>query len=297
MSKTLKQNRMNQILYISIGSVLALLILCIVLFYVFNRIGKNSNIELGENGNSYVPNVEQANSHIGKTISEVENENENETVAENLSVELGQNSDADNLDDFTLDLDTANNSNVGNSSELNNVNQENNTTDEKAQDNVSTAKNNNENNQENVETMQSNAEDEIPEPVFIKPVEGEIVKQYGKEKLLYSNTLKEWTTHLGIDIKANKTTIVKASSDGVVQSIKNDPRYGLTIIIEHPKGYTSVYSNLLSSEFVLTGEKVKSGQTIGTVGNSATFEIVDEPHLHFEITKDGENVDPEMCIK
>ena len=46
------------------------------------------------------------------------------------------------------------------------------------------------------------------------PVEGEVVKKYGKDKLIYSDTLKEWTTHLGIDIKADKTTIVKASTDG-----------------------------------------------------------------------------------
>ena len=101
----------------------------------------------------------------------------------------------------------------------------------------------------------------------------------------------------GIDIKANKTSVVKASSDGVVKAIKNDPRYGLTIILEHNNGFVTIYSNLLSTEFVTVGDQVKQAQAIGTVGTSATFEIVDEPHLHFEITKDGENIDPEMYIK
>ena len=90
---------------------------------------------------------------------------------------------------------------------------------------------------------------------------------------------------------------MKASSDGTVKAIKNDPRYGLTIILEHNNEFATIYSNLLSTEFVTVGDNVKQGQAIGTVGTSATFEIVDEPHLHFEITKDGENIDPEMYIK
>lgn len=132
---------------------------------------------------------------------------------------------------------------------------------------------------------------------FVKPVEGEITKEFAKDKLVYSNTLEEWTTHLGIDIKAAKTTVVKASEAGTVKSIKTDPRYGLSVIIEHQEGYETLYSNLLTSEFVQVGEQVKQGQSIGTVGNTATFEVVDEPHLHFEITKNGEQIDPSTLMK
>ena len=138
---------------------------------------------------------------------------------------------------------------------------------------------------------------EVKDPEFAKPVEGEIIKAYGKENLIFSETLNEWTTHLGIDIKAEKTTVVKAAEEGTVKAIKNDPRYGLTVIIEHTNGYKSVYSNLLTAEFVVVGEKVSKGQTIGTVGNTATFEIADESHLHFEILKDDVAIDPSIYIK
>lgn len=132
---------------------------------------------------------------------------------------------------------------------------------------------------------------------FQKPVDGEIMKGYAKDNLVYSETLQEWTTHLGIDIKAEKTTVVKAAEAGTVKSIKNDPRYGLTIVIEHNDGYETVYSNLLSSEFVVEGEKVEKGQSIGTVGNTAAFEVADEPHLHFEILKDSIPIDPTTYMK
>ena len=138
---------------------------------------------------------------------------------------------------------------------------------------------------------------EVKELAFQKPVEGEIVREFAQENLVYSETLEEWVTHNGIDIKADKTTVVKAAEAGVVKSIKNDPRYGLTIVIEHDNTYQTVYSNLLTSELVVEGETVEKGQSIGTVGNSAVFEIADEPHLHFEILKDSIAIDPSIYIQ
>lgn len=145
--------------------------------------------------------------------------------------------------------------------------------------------------------VEDTKEEPIKDPSFIKPVEGEKVKDYSKDNLIYSATLDEWTTHLGIDFASEKTDVVKASADGKIKSIKNDPRYGLTVVIEHVNGFESIYSSLLTAEFVKVGEEVKQGQTIATVGNTARFEISDETHIHFEIKKDGINVDPNMYIK
>lgn len=134
------------------------------------------------------------------------------------------------------------------------------------------------------------------DPTFQSPIEGELQKEYAKDSLIYSETLKEWTTHLGVDIKAERATVVKAAADGKVKYIKNDPRYGLTIIIEHSNGFETRYANLLTTEFVSEGEEVKVGQTIGTVGDSAIYEIVDESHLHFEILKNSESLNPAQYI-
>lgn len=135
------------------------------------------------------------------------------------------------------------------------------------------------------------------DPTFQKPIEGEISKEFAKDSLIYSETLKEWITHFGVDIKAEKASVVKSSAEGTVKYIKNDPRFGLTIIIEHTNGFETRYANLLTTEFVSEGEKVKAGQTIGTIGDSAVYEIVDEPHLHFEILKNNENVNPGEYVK
>ena len=145
-------------------------------------------------------------------------------------------------------------------------------------------------------TGNTSAQDINKEPEFERPVEGEIIKEFAKDKLIYSETLKEWITHMGVDIKADRTSVVKAAADGTVKNIKNDPRYGLTVIIEHAGGFTTIYSNLLTAEFIKEGEKVTKGQTIGTVGNTAAFESQDPSHLHFEVLKDGESVDPVIYV-
>ena len=141
-------------------------------------------------------------------------------------------------------------------------------------------------------TSNTDTETKKDEIKFSAPIKGEILREFASDSLVYSNTLDEWITHNGVDIKADKTSVVKASCKGKVVSIKNDPRYGLTVIVSHEGGYQTLYANLLTAEYVVEGEELEEGQTIGTVGNSAAFEIGDEYHLHFEVSKDGEYLNP-----
>ena len=227
-----------------------------------------SSILNNTNTASGAQNTESASTEIGKSVNEMSNE-------------LKQNSTHNT---------TVNNSGVNNTTSK---------TSEAKSNNVLTTNKINTNNT----TSQTNSkaeektENKNVELSFTKPVEGDIVRDFAVDNLIYSNTLQEWTTHTGIDIKADKTTVVKSVEAGTVKTIKNDPRYGLTIIIEHENGFQTVYSNLLTSEFVVEGEKVEKGQSLGTVGNTAAFEVADEPHLHFEILKDSAQVDPSIYLK
>lgn len=126
---------------------------------------------------------------------------------------------------------------------------------------------------------------------FIKPLEGEIIQEFAKDKLVYSKTLEEWTTHSGIDIRGDEAAPVKASESGKVKDKKVDPRYGNTIIIEHDDGYKTIYSNLSTLELVQVNQEVKQGEIISGVGAGYGFESEDGPHIHFEIQKGGKPVD------
>lgn len=127
---------------------------------------------------------------------------------------------------------------------------------------------------------------------FSMPVFGEVSFEYAQDKLVYSKTLNEWRAHPGIDIKADRGTPVKVVADGVVTEIKNDPRLGVTIIVDHLNGIKTVYANLANGDMVAPNQKVKQGEVIGSVGNTASFEAAEPPHLHFEVLKNNKNVNP-----
>ncbi len=127
---------------------------------------------------------------------------------------------------------------------------------------------------------------------FAMPVFGEISFEYAQDKLVYSKTLDEWRSHSGVDIKAARGTPVKVVADGVVTEIKNDPRLGVTIIVDHFNGLKTVYANLANGDMVTPNQKVKQGEVIGSVGNTAVFESAEPAHLHFEVLKNNKNVNP-----
>lgn len=124
------------------------------------------------------------------------------------------------------------------------------------------------------------------------PVFGEVTFEYAQDKLVYSKTLEEWRTHSGLDLAADRGSQVKAAADGVVSEIKNDPRFGATLIIDHQNGLKTVYSNLAKTDMVAPNQRIKQGEVIGSVGNTATFETAEQSHLHFEVLKANNPVNP-----
>lgn len=127
---------------------------------------------------------------------------------------------------------------------------------------------------------------------FIKPVFGPVILEYAQSKLVYSKTLEDWRTNSGVYLGAERGTPVKAVADGVVSEIKNDPRYGILIILDHQNGVKTVYANLASDEMVNPNQKIKQGDVIGAVGSTASFESAEQPHLHFEVWKNNEPTNP-----
>ncbi len=95
--------------------------------------------------------------------------------------------------------------------------------------------------------------------------------------------------HWGMDFSAPKGTPIYASGDGkVTRADNNSSGYGKHVRIEHGYGYMSLYGHM-SQYNVKVGQKVKRGDIIGFVGSTGRSE---GPHVHYEVWKDEERINP-----
>ena len=117
---------------------------------------------------------------------------------------------------------------------------------------------------------------------FLSPLSGELIDKYNKQD-----------KHFGIDIVSKRGAIVSSVSDGVVVTSDWTKETGFVIAVQHSEGFLSFYkhNSVLLAD---VGDYIKKGDPIAVIGNSG--ELTSGPHLHFELWKNGESVDPENYI-
>lgn len=154
---------------------------------------------------------------------------------------------------------------------------------------------------ENIENTNSESSGKLVEAIAINknekiefglPISGDVITEFAKDKLVFSETLNEWITHDGVDILGEVASPVKVAYDGVVESVKMDPRYGNTIIVKHKDDYKTIYSNLSTLDLVYVGKKLKQGDIISGIGEGFGFESKEGAHVHYEVIKGNENINP-----
>ena len=95
--------------------------------------------------------------------------------------------------------------------------------------------------------------------------------------------------HAGMDFTAPVGTEIHSTGNGTVTKLEYDGRgYGNNVIINHGYGYESLYGHM-SRIVVRPGQKISRGDLIGYVGNSGSST---GPHLHYEVRKNGNPVNP-----
>ncbi|MBK8506966.1 MAG: M23 family metallopeptidase [Saprospiraceae bacterium] len=146
---------------------------------------------------------------------------------------------------------------------------------------------------DSLEYIASEKEKYINSIPSIKPVREDFVKR----KITYLSGFgmrihpihKIPKMHTGLDFTANKGTLVRATGDGKITSIKKDQSgYGNHVMISHGYGYETLYGHLSKIE-VHEGQTVKKGEIIGTVGSTGTSTA---PHLHYEVHFKGQPINP-----
>ena len=129
------------------------------------------------------------------------------------------------------------------------------------------------------------------------PVSGQVIWGYAADKLIYSKTLDQWTTHKAVDIGCPEGTAVKCVLGGTVEKVYTDDQLGVTVIVKHSSDRKTLYANLNETVPVRAGDKVNAGTVLGTVGRTALSECALESHLHFAFFVKGKAVDPAAKVK
>ncbi len=147
-------------------------------------------------------------------------------------------------------------------------------------------------------TSQTKPPQTTPSKVFyVRPTGGEVLHPYSDTTPVYNPTMGDWRVHTGIDIAADLGTTVCAVAPGKVTAVYKDYFRGNVVEITHPDGNISIYCGLADDPDVTKGLTVTARTVIGRVGETAAFEVLDEPHLHFEMkSADGNFVDPELLL-
>lgn len=121
---------------------------------------------------------------------------------------------------------------------------------------------------------------------FVKPAAGDVTTQFGSGRSINGGPIGGF--HTGADIANDHGTLIVAAGPGRVAYVEQHPIRGLSVILDHGSGVLSGYHHLNSS-IVTPGVLVEAGTPIARMGSTG---FSTGPHLHWEVTVYGVNVDP-----
>ncbi len=130
---------------------------------------------------------------------------------------------------------------------------------------------------------------------FTAPCNGTVTVSYSDTVLVWNSTLGQYSTHLAVDFVAEDLRVL-AVAGGTVKEVGYDPLNGNYVIITHKDGYESRYFSLGDGVTLKAGDTVAEGDVIGTMSTTMAKESLDGNHLHFEMSKDGVDIDPLSVI-
>ncbi|MBC7325680.1 MAG: M23 family metallopeptidase [Moorella sp. (in: Bacteria)] len=136
-----------------------------------------------------------------------------------------------------------------------------------------------------------NKEEGLPDLAL--PVAGKVTAGYG---FSYAPAFGDYRFHAGVDLEAPAGSEVKAAAGGVVKQVEYSDAWRYRLIIDNDNGYQTVYAHLGSTR-VAKGDKVQQGTVLGTLSEPGTAEAGTPAHLHLELLKNGNPIDPGPALQ
>ena len=126
-----------------------------------------------------------------------------------------------------------------------------------------------------------------------QPVVGEakVSSEFGVRSNPFGGSSYE--VHEGMDFVGEQGSIIAATGDGKVTLAGPNGGYGISIMIDHGRGYETLYAHM-SKKRVKVGDRIKQGQIIGYIGSTGRSS---GPHLHYGLYKNDKAINPRTFLK
>ena len=128
------------------------------------------------------------------------------------------------------------------------------------------------------------------------PVNGDVLMEYSADKVVYFKTLAEYRTNPALIIEAKEGTDVKASADGVVESVTTSEETGRTVTVSIGDNFTVTYGQL-KDVAVGKGDSVSEGQVIGKIAKPTKYYSEEGSNLYFQVKEKNQTVNPRLLWK
>lgn len=127
------------------------------------------------------------------------------------------------------------------------------------------------------------------------PVKGNIIMEYSADKVVYFKTLAQYRTNPALIIEAKEGTDVKASAEGIVESVTTSEETGRTVSVSIGDGFTLTYGQL-KDVAVGKGDSVSEGQVIGKIAKPTKYYTEEGANLYFQVKEKDSSVNPMLLL-
>ncbi len=127
---------------------------------------------------------------------------------------------------------------------------------------------------------------------YALPLGTDMGNDYSRGIPVYNDVMADWRTHDGVDFNGAYGDGVKAIADGYIRDIYTDEIMGPTVVIDHGGDVIATYCGVEASEELKKGMHVDKCDKIGILSTIPSEADAECPHLHLEISVDGEISDP-----
>ena len=135
-----------------------------------------------------------------------------------------------------------------------------------------------------------------PEKGLAYPAQGDILMHFSMDKSIYFTTLDQYRYNPAVIFSVDEGRQVYACADGKVVDIHEDAKLGLTLTLDLGDGYLATYGQLHNLA-VLENNYVNEGDALGVVNAPTKYYSLEGSNLYFQLTKDGEPVNPEAMFR